>query len=130
VDILIAEDNEVNQIVFSQILASTPYSYAIAVNGKEAVRMSQELKPRLILMDVSMPELNGLEATRAIREREAQTGGHTPIVGVTAHALKGDMERCKEAGMDDYMTKPVSPSMLEAKIGQWMKPHRRMVLAG
>ncbi len=130
IDILIAEDNEVNQIVFSQILTSTPWTFAMAANGREAVRMSLELKPRLILMDVSMPELNGLEATKAIREREAQAGIHTPIIGVTAHALKGDMERCKAAGMDDYMTKPISPSMLEAKVSQFMKPHRRMVLAG
>jgi signal transduction histidine kinase/CheY-like chemotaxis protein len=130
VDILIAEDNEVNQIVFTQILASTPWTFAIARNGRDAVRMSQELKPRLILMDVSMPELNGLEATKEIRESEALKGGHTPIIGVTAHALKGDSERCRDAGMDDYMTKPVSPAMLEAKISKFMKPHARMVLAG
>ena len=130
VDILIAEDNEVNQVVFTQILASTPWTFAIAGNGREAVRMWQERKPRLILMDVSMPELNGLEATMEVRESEALNGGHTPIIGVTAHALKGDSERCIDAGMDDYMTKPVSPAMLEAKISKFMKPHARMVLAG
>ena len=122
IDVLVAEDNEVNQIVFTQILSSTPWRFAMASNGKEAVRMAQELRPRLILMDVSMPEANGIEATQAIREREAATGGHTPIIGVTAHALKGDMERCLECGMDDYMTKPVSPSRLEAKIAQWLEP--------
>jgi CheY-like chemotaxis protein len=73
-------------------------------------------------MDVSMPEMNGIQATQAIRELEAATGEHTPIIGVTAHALKGDMERCLECGMDDYMTKPVSPSRLEAKIAQWLEP--------
>jgi signal transduction histidine kinase/DNA-binding response OmpR family regulator len=122
IDILVAEDNEVNQIVFTQILSATPWSFAMACNGKEAVRMAQELRPRLILMDVSMPELNGIEATQAIREREATSGAHTPIIGVTAHALKGDMERCIECGMDDYMTKPVSPTRLEAKITQWLEP--------
>ncbi len=128
IDILVAEDNEVNQIVFTQILSSTPWRFAMASNGKEAVRMAQELRPRLILMDVSMPELNGMEATQAIREREAGTGEHTPIIGVTAHALKGDMERCLECGMDDYLTKPVSPSRLEAKIAQWLEPENKRAL--
>jgi signal transduction histidine kinase/DNA-binding response OmpR family regulator len=122
IDILVAEDNEVNQIVFTQILAGTPWRFAMAGNGREVVRMARELRPRLILMDVSMPEMNGIQATQAIRELEAATGEHTPIIGVTAHALKGDMERCLECGMDDYMTKPVSPSRLEAKIAQWLEP--------
>jgi CheY-like chemotaxis protein len=67
-----------------------------------------------------MPEMNGYEAARAIRASEAQSGEHIPIIGVTAHALKGDREKCIEAGMDDYLSKPVSPDRLGAKIGMWL----------
>ena len=120
VDILIAEDNEVNQLVFGQILNGLGLSYRIAANGRTAVEMYRALQPKLILMDVSMPEMNGYEAARAIRAAEARTGAHTPIIGVTAHALKGDREKCIEAGMDDYLPKPVSPDRLGAKIGTWL----------
>jgi len=75
----------------------------------------------MILMDVSMPEMNGLEATAAIRELEATTRSRVPIVGVTAHALKGDRERCIEAGMDDYLPKPISPKALLDKIERWAR---------
>ena len=119
-DILIAEDNEVNQLVFGQILNGLGLSYRIAANGRTAVEMYRALQPKLILMDVSMPEMNGYEAARAIRAAEARTGAHTPIIGVTAHALKGDREKCIEAGMDDYLPKPVSPDRLGAKIGTWL----------
>jgi CheY-like chemotaxis protein len=119
-DILVAEDNEVNQMVFGQILSGLGLSYRIAANGRTAVEMYRSLQPKLILMDVSMPEMNGYEATRAIREFEASTGAHIPIIGVTAHALKGDREKCLEAGMDDYIPKPVSPDRLGAKIGSWL----------
>ena len=76
----------------------------------------------MILMDVSMPEMNGLEATAAIRKLEAELGGHVPIIGVTAHALKGDRERCLEAGMDDYLSKPISPKALLQKVERWAWP--------
>ena len=120
VDILIAEDNEVNQLVFGQILNGLGLSYRIAANGRTAVEMYKTLNPRLILMDVSMPEMNGYEATRAIRATEAVNGTRTPIIGVTAHALKGDRDKCIEAGMDDYLAKPISPDRLGAKIGTWL----------
>ena len=123
-DILVAEDNEVNQLVFGQILSGLGLTYRIAGNGRTAVEMHRALQPKLILMDVSMPEMNGYEATRAIREAEAATGAHTPIIGVTAHALKGDREKCIEAGMDDYLPKPVSPDRLGAKIGTWLSETR------
>jgi len=118
-DILVAEDNEVNQMVFSQILGETSYSFEIVSNGRKALEASGHLDPRMILMDVSMPEMSGLEATVAIRQREAQTGGHVPIVGVTAHALKGDRDRCLDAGMDDYLPKPISPRALLEKVERW-----------
>ncbi len=120
IDIMIAEDNEVNQLVFGQILNGLGLSYRIAGNGRTAVELHRSLKPKLILMDVSMPEMNGYEAARAIRAAEAASGAHTPIIGVTAHALKGDREKCIEAGMDDYLPKPVSPDRLGAKIGTWL----------
>lgn len=120
IDILVAEDNEVNQLVFTQILGETGHSYKIVSNGKQAVEGYRTLKPSMILMDVSMPEMNGLEATAKIRELEALSGEHVPIIGVTAHALKGDRERCLEAGMDDYLSKPISPKTLMQKIERWM----------
>ncbi len=119
-DILVAEDNEVNQLVFTQILADTGYSFEIVGNGRKALEAASELRPRMILMDVSMPEMNGLEATGEIRKREAGNGTHVPIVGVTAHALKGDRERCLEAGMDDYLPKPISPKALLEKLDRWI----------
>lgn len=121
-DILVAEDNEVNQVVFRQILEETGLNFKIVDNGRLALASYKAQKPRLILMDVSMPEMNGKEATIAIRKYERENEMmRTPIVGVTAHALKGDMESCIDAGMDDYLSKPVSPNKLSLKIEQWLK---------
>ena len=120
VDILVAEDNEVNQLVFTQILAESPYTFEIVGNGRLAVEAFGEMNPRMILMDVSMPEMNGIEATAAIRNAEAMSLSHVPIVGVTAHALKGDRERCLDAGMDDYLPKPISPKALLEKVEKWI----------
>jgi signal transduction histidine kinase/CheY-like chemotaxis protein len=121
IEILVAEDNAVNQTVFTQILNGTGHSFAVVGDGVRAVEAWRRRRPSLILMDVSMPELNGLEATQRIREAEAREGlPHTPIIGVTAHALKGDRERCLETGMDDYLTKPISPDRLCAKIAEWL----------
>jgi PAS domain S-box-containing protein len=119
-DILVAEDNEVNQMVFTQILGETGYGFEIVGNGRKALDAYGRLNPRMILMDVSMPEMNGLEATAAIRRLEEDNGTHIPIVGVTAHALKGDRERCLEAGMDDYLPKPISPRALLEKVERWV----------
>ena len=120
IDILVAEDNEVNQLVFGQILSGLGLSYRIAGNGRTAVEMHRSLKPKLVLMDVSMPEMNGYEATRAIREAEAAEGAHTPIVGVTAHALKGDREKCLEAGASDYISKPIDIDQLLSLLRVWL----------
>ncbi|WP_378947353.1 response regulator [Mesorhizobium sp. ANAO-SY3R2] len=126
-DVLVAEDNEVNQLVFGQILSGLGLSHRIAGNGRTAVEMYRTFKPKLILMDVSMPEMNGYEATRAIRAEEARSGSRTPIIGVTAHALKGDREKCIDSGMDDYLPKPVSPDRLGAKIGTWLSESAKLV---
>ncbi|MCG8271532.1 response regulator [Aquamicrobium sp. NLF2-7] len=121
-DILVAEDNEVNQLVFTQILCDSGYSFEIVGNGRLAVEAFHRMRPRMILMDVSMPQMNGYEATGRIRMSEGPDGAHVPIVGVTAHALKGDRERCLECGMDDYLPKPVSPRALMAKLERWLGP--------
>ncbi|MGN6551091.1 MAG: response regulator [Pararhizobium sp.] len=121
--VLVAEDNEVNQVVFAHVLEGLDQSYRIVDNGQLAVEAWQTLKPALVLMDVSMPEMNGHEATAAIRRREAALGlPHTPIIGITAHALTGDREKCLLSGMDDYLPKPISPERLSAKIGAWLRP--------
>ncbi len=119
-DVLVAEDNEVNQIVFTQILQTTGWLFQIVRNGAEAVEAWQANDPAIILMDVSMPVMNGHQATRRIRELEERTGTHTPIIGVTAHALESDRELCFQAGMDDYLSKPISPEALEDKIRTWI----------
>ncbi|MGF9563591.1 response regulator [Neorhizobium sp. JUb45] len=118
--VLVAEDNDVNQIVFTQILQSTGLNFLIVKNGAEAVDAWRERDPAVILMDVSMPVMNGHQATRKIREIESGQGGHVPIIGVTAHALESDRELCIAAGMDDYLSKPISPEMLEQKINAWL----------
>jgi signal transduction histidine kinase/CheY-like chemotaxis protein len=120
-DVLVAEDNAVNQIVFTQILEGLNFAFEIVDNGRKALEAMKAKLPAIILMDVSMPEMSGLESAAAIREHERTAGLlRTPIIGVTAHALKGDRERCMEAGMDDYLSKPISPDMLEAKINLHM----------
>jgi CheY-like chemotaxis protein len=120
VDVLVAEDNEVNQIVFTQILQGTGLSFLVVNNGQEAVEAWEQHTPRLIMMDVSMPVMNGHQATRMIRQKEQGQGHRVPVIGVTAHALESDRELCLDAGMDDYMSKPISPELLEDKIRQWL----------
>ena len=129
-DLLVAEDNEVNQLVFTQILQQTPYRFEIVSNGRLAVEAAGNRNPAMIVMDISMPEMGGLEATAIIREQEKATGGHVTIVGVTAHALKGDRERCLEAGMDDYLAKPISPKALLEKVHRWMARANRVRQTG
>lgn len=121
VEILVAEDNPVNQIVFTETLQDLGVNFKIASNGKEAVALYQQLSPRIILMDISMPEMNGLEATAAIRDFETENGRHTPVIAVTAHAMSGDREKYLDAGMDDYLAKPISPSRLKDMVQKWLQ---------
>ncbi|XUY26096.1 response regulator [Agrobacterium sp. rho-8.1] len=119
IDVLIAEDNDVNQIVFTQILQETGLRFHIVSNGKKAVEAWRDYNPSIILMDVSMPVMNGLQATQTIRAEEKSTA-RTPIIGVTAHAQDSDRELCLTSGMDDYLSKPISPELLRAKIDKWL----------
>ena len=115
-NILLAEDNMVNQRLATRMLEQKGHSVVVASNGKEALEALERQKFDLVLMDVEMPEMSGFEVTAAIRERERTTGSHTPIVAVTAHAMKGDMERCLEAGMDGYLSKPLRSAELSQVI--------------
>jgi CheY-like chemotaxis protein len=105
--VLVAEDNPVNQKLAVGILAKRGHSVRVAQNGREAVEAVAEQPFDLVLMDVHMPEMGGFEATGLIRRRERADGRRLPIVAVTARAMTGDRERCLEAGMDDYLTKPM-----------------------
>ncbi|MFQ6109766.1 MAG: response regulator, partial [Candidatus Aminicenantales bacterium] len=110
--ILVAEDNIVNQKVVCYMLEKQGHQVASAHNGEEVLEALEKDIFDLILMDVQMPKMNGFEATTAIREKEEQTGSHIPIIALTAHAMKGDREKCIETGMDDYISKPVKPEEL------------------
>jgi len=116
--VLVAEDNAVNQQVAAGMLERVGHQATVAANGREALAFLEREAFDLVLMDVQMPELDGLETTAAIRARERATGGHLPIVAVTAHAMKGDAERCLAAGMDAYVAKPLQPSELQAAIAR------------
>ena len=105
--ILVAEDNPVNQRLVTQILEKRGNTVGVAANGREALSLSENQTFDLVLMDVQMPEMDGLEATAAIRQKEKVTGAHVPIIAMTAHAMKGDRERCLDAGMDGYVPKPI-----------------------
>jgi signal transduction histidine kinase/CheY-like chemotaxis protein len=105
--ILLAEDNTVNQKVAVRILEKRGHKVAVAGNGREALAALKEDVFDLVLMDIQMPEMDGFEATAAIRLSERDTGKHQPIVAMTAHAMKGDDQRCLEAGMDGYLAKPI-----------------------
>ena len=105
--ILLAEDNVMNQRLAVRLLGKRGHTVVVANNGKEALAALEREPFDVVLMDVQMPEMGGLEATTAIRQKEQATGGHIPIVALTAHAMKGDRERCLEAGMDGYLSKPI-----------------------
>ena len=114
--ILVAEDNHVSRLLAGQLLKREGHTVTEALTGLEAVTLYERGTFDLILMDIQMPDMDGFEATAEIRERERATGEHVPIIAVTAHAIKGDRERCLEAGMDDYLSKPIQPGELRAAI--------------
>ena len=114
--ILLAEDNPVNQTLAMRVLERLGHKVQVVNNGKEAIGRAEAEEFDLIFMDVQMPEMDGLEATMAIRSAEAGTGKHVPIVAMTAHAMKGDRERCLSAGMDGYLSKPIRIEELKQAI--------------
>jgi two-component system, sensor histidine kinase and response regulator len=105
--VLLAEDNQVNQTVAVRLMEKRGYKVVVVNNGKQAVERWEQEMFDLVLMDVQMPEMNGFEATAAIRARETEQSGHIPIIAMTAHAMKGDQDRCLAAGMDGYTAKPI-----------------------
>jgi two-component system, sensor histidine kinase and response regulator len=109
--VLLAEDNAVNQRLAASLLQRRGHKVTIAANGLVAVAAFERDTFNVVLMDVQMPEMGGFEATAAIRALE-RSGSHIPIIAMTAHAMKGDRERCLDAGMDEYLTKPLDPRQL------------------
>jgi CheY-like chemotaxis protein len=110
--VLLAEDNAVNQKLMLHVLEKRGYSVTVASDGLLALEAYKRQSFDLVLMDIQMPGMGGFEATRAIRQHEEATSRHIPIIALTAHAMKGDRERCLEAGMDDYLTKPIQKAAL------------------
>jgi PAS domain S-box-containing protein len=122
IDVLVAEDNVVNQMVIASMLEKLGCRPTMAGNGREAVEHHAKGSFSLILMDISMPEMDGVEATARIRADQARSGRRIPIIGVTAHAMAEDRQRCIEAGMDDYLAKPVKQELLRRMIERWTNP--------
>jgi two-component system, sensor histidine kinase and response regulator len=116
--ILLAEDNLVNQRLVVRLLEKLGHATLVANTGREVLTALQQQSVDLVLMDVQMPEMDGFEVTAAIREQERQEGGHLPIIALTAHAMKGDQERCLTAGMDDYVSKPINTQALSSAISR------------
>jgi two-component system, sensor histidine kinase and response regulator len=106
-NVLLAEDNAVNQMIAARLLEKRGHRVTVATNGREALAALERESFDVVLMDVQMPEMDGFEATAAIRVRDKSTGGRVPIIAMTAHAMRGDQERCLAAGMDGYIAKPV-----------------------
>ena len=114
--ILLAEDNAVNQMLAVRLLEKRGYKVSVTGNGREALEKLEKESFDVVLMDIQMPEMDGFEATAAIREKEKLTGAHIPIVAMTANALKGDEQKCLQAGMDGYISKPIQTKELIATI--------------
>ncbi len=121
--VLLAEDNAVNQTLVIRVLEKRGHSVSIAGDGRAALAALEKEYFDVVLMDVQMPEMDGFEATAAIRAKEESTGRHIPIIAMTAHALKGDQERCLSAGMDGYVSKPIRTNelfvMIESVVGKY-----------
>jgi PAS domain S-box-containing protein len=120
--VLVAEDNAVNQKLVARLLEKRGHSVNVVANGREALESLEQGAYDLVLMDVQMPEMDGFEATGELRNREKLTGLHTPIIALTAHAMKGDRERCLKAGMDGYLSKPIRAQELDDLLENYITP--------
>lgn len=118
--ILLVEDRDSNRMVALLLLQKLGFGVDVVCSGIEAVEAACRANYKVILMDVQMPEFDGFDATRAIREAEANTGRHTPIIALTALAMEGDKERCLAAGMDDYISKPYNLQTLKDTLTRWL----------
>jgi CheY-like chemotaxis protein/HPt (histidine-containing phosphotransfer) domain-containing protein len=125
--VLVAEDNIINQQVLRQQLAILGFDCDIAGTGVIALQMLRERSYLLLLCDCHMPSMDGFELTRTIRAQEKTSGDHMPIIAVTANAMPGESERCRAAGMDDYLAKPIEIRGLQAALDRWLDPRRRSV---
>ena len=125
--VLLVEDNEINREIALEWLHSAGMKTTFAVDGKKALEALSQNFPDVVLMDIQMPEMDGFEATRHIRNKLGFKD--LPVIAMTAHALKGDREKCLEAGMDDYITKPIDPNKLFSTLAKWMKtiPDKNLV---
>ena len=120
--ILVAEDNQVNQLVVKNLISAKDYDIVFAANGEIAVAEFERISPAVILMDLSMPVVDGIEATRRIRAIEARRGpGRTPIIAATAHVLEEDKNNCRAAGMDDFIAKPIRKDALDQMLERWVE---------
>jgi CheY-like chemotaxis protein len=130
-NVLLVEDSPMNQKLACAVLEKQQHRVIVANNGREACELWCPDVFDVILMDVQMPEMDGFEATRFIREQEQKLGGHVPIIAMTAHALRGDRERCLEAGMDEYVSKPIHARQLLETIRSLVRerPRRSLELA-
>lgn len=123
--VLIVEDNPVNQKLAQRLLQLRGHVTRIAGDGREGLAAWRAEPFDLVLMDISMPVMSGLEAVTHLRAEEASSGKHTPVIAVTAHAMKGDKEQCLAAGMDAYVAKPIKPAELFATIAQVIPENER-----
>jgi PAS domain S-box-containing protein len=129
--VLLVEDNPVNQRLATRMLEKRGHRVVLAGNGREALEALEKGSFDLAFMDVQMPEMDGFQATAAIREKEIGTGTHLPVVALTAHAIKGDRERCLAAGMDGYLTKPIRPRELDDVLESYLvRRAEKLALAG
>ena len=126
--VLAAEDNRTNQLVFRKMVKDMDIDLTFANNGREAVELYQSIKPDMIFMDISMPEMDGREAATAIRALEAGGKWHVPIVALTAHAMDGDSDSIFAAGIDRYMTKPLRKSAITGALVEFCPADARPIL--
>ena len=123
IKVLIADDQELIRHSLKIILESSSKIQVtgLASNGNEALALVRQERPDVVLMDARMPEMDGFEATREIRKRESKAGKHVPIIAMTANAMLSDRQLCLQAGMDDYISKPINPQKMQDVLEKWVK---------